>query len=365
MIYTYGVTEIGPYHIKNGIICQDANYIKKISDSCAIAAAADGLGSEKYSDIASKIASQTAVEFCAEHFSPEMEESDILGLIMQSFRIAQCKIEDTAKQNEHELSDYDTTLVLVIYCGGTVYFGHAGDSGIIVQTNDGLYGPLTQQDRDDYGRVFPLIFEDHWKFGKAPKPVASVLLCTDGILDILFPVLLRDQPVSIYVALAQFFMDKERLGFEEDGEAAVTEAMTTFIAGLQEDQVDDDKTVVVMCDSAIEVTPQEDKYYAVPDFASLEKEHREKFMREAYPHLSKKDEEVAASASSVSADSDETGRGEGTKQKLPAGTELTEEKTISGQDCLAGKVHQATDIDKEKQTFGQKLRKKLRQKETP
>lgn len=365
MIYTYGVTEIGPYHIKNGIVCQDANYIKKISDSCAIAAAADGLGSEKHSDIASKIASQTAVEFCAEHFSPKMEERDILGLIMQSFRVAQCKIEDTAKQNGHELSDYDTTLVLVIYCGGTVYFGHAGDSGIIVQTNDGLYDPLTQQDRDDYGRVFPLIFEDHWKFGKTSKPVASVLLCTDGILDILFPVLLRDQPVSIYVALAKFFMDKEQLGFEKDGEAAVAEAMTAFIAGLKEDQVNDDKTVVVMCDSTIEITPQEDKYYAVPDFVALEKEHRAKFMREAYPHLSKEGEESIVSTSGTDIDSDEAVQSGDPEQKSPASTITAEEEPILCQDCLAGKEHKATDSEKGKQTFGQRLRNKLRKKETP
>lgn len=302
MIYTYGVTEIGPYHIKNGIVCQDANYIKRVTDTCVIAAAADGLGSEKYSDVASKTASQVAVEFCAEHFSSNMDEEAILRLIMQSFRIAQCKVEDIANENGHELTDYDTTLVLVIYSNGEVFFGHAGDSGIIIQTNDGMYAPLTEQDRDDFGRVFPLIFEEHWKFGKAPKPVASVLLCTDGIFDILFPVLLRDEPVSIYVALAQFFMDKDRLGFEKDGEAAVAEAMTAFVAGLHENQVDDDKTVVVLCDSSVEVTPQPDEYYAVPDFATLEKQHREKYMREAYPHLAKQQADDGESTDKDSAE---------------------------------------------------------------
>lgn len=286
MIYSYGVTEIGPYHIKSDTLCQDAHYIKRISDNCIIAAVADGLGSARHSDVASKIASKTTVEFCAERFISEMDDEDVLQLITQSFRIAQCEIEDVARGNGHELVDYDTTLDLVIYCAGKVLFGHAGDSGIVIQTSDGMYGPLTEQQRDDYGRVYPLIFEDHWVFGRAPKTVASVLLCTDGMLEnVFFPVLLRDQPVSIYVAMAQFFMDIDRLGMKENGEIAVQERMTAAIAGLREDQVNDDKTVVVLCDSAVEVVPQADEYYAVPDFPALKRAYDEKFNRLAYPHL--------------------------------------------------------------------------------
>ena len=71
------------------------------------------------------------------------------------------------------------------------------------------------------GRVFPLCFEDSWVFGAYEKEVAAVFLATDGMLETLFPVLLRSQPVSIYVALAQYFVDRERLNFEELGENAV------------------------------------------------------------------------------------------------------------------------------------------------
>ena len=289
MIYSYGVTQIGPYHIKNNIVCQDAHYILKMSDQCVIAAVADGLGSERYSDAASKIASQTAVEYCAERYSSDLSDEEVSNLIAQAFRISQCMIEETCQKNGHEITDYDTTLDLVIFNSGLVYFGHAGDSGIIVQTDDGLYAPLTIQDRDEMGRVFPLCFEERWTFGKAEKNVASVMLCTDGIFEIIFPFLLRDQNPSIYVALAQFFMDGERLGFEEDGEDTVCADMTAFIENLQESQVNDDKTVVVLCDTSINVTRQDEAYYAVPDWERLTREHREKFVREAYPHMSDKE----------------------------------------------------------------------------
>ena len=54
MIFHYGITQQGHYHIKNNLPCQDAHEFKLISDNFAIGAVADGLGSELYSDIASK-----------------------------------------------------------------------------------------------------------------------------------------------------------------------------------------------------------------------------------------------------------------------------------------------------------------------
>lgn len=287
MIYSYGVTQIGTYHIEHNIVCQDAHYIKKLSDSCIIAAVADGLGSEMYADVASKVASRIAVEVCAEKYSPDLDTAATIDLIRQSFRIAQNKIEEIARVQNHEIAQYDTTLDLVIYTSGKVFYGHAGDSGIVALLSDGTYARVTHQRRDDMGRVFPLCFEDSWVFGAYEKEVAAVFLATDGMLETLFPVLLRYQPVSIYVALAQYFMDRERLNFDELGESAVAEKMGEFISSIPGEQVNDDKTVVVLCDNEIEIMRQPDEYYTVPDWKKLEQERRDAYMREAYPHLFK------------------------------------------------------------------------------
>ena len=299
MIYSYGITQIGTYHIEHNIVCQDAHYIKKLSDSCVIAAVADGLGSEMYTDVASKAASQTAVKVCAEEYSPDMDDSATIDLIRQAFRIAQYKIEEIASTNGHEITQYDTTLDLVIYTGGKVFFGHAGDSGIVALLSDGTYAKVTQQGRDDMGRVFPLCFEDCWVFGVYEKVAAAVFLATDGMLETLFPILLRSQPVDIYVALAQYFMDRELLRFDEVGETAVAAKIGKFISSISGEQVDDDKTVVVLCDDGVELTRQPDEYYAVPDWKRLEREHREAYMREAYPHLFKDNGASAEEAEKV------------------------------------------------------------------
>ena len=69
MIYSYGVSLPGTYHIKNDIVCQDAHDIIKIGKSIAIAAVADGLGSAVHSDEGSKIAVNVATSFCQKHLT--------------------------------------------------------------------------------------------------------------------------------------------------------------------------------------------------------------------------------------------------------------------------------------------------------
>ena len=63
--------------------------------------------------------------------------------------------------------------------------------------------------------------------------------------------------------------------------------MGEFISSIPGEQVNDDKTVVVLCDNEIEIMRQPDEYYTVPDWEKLEQERRDAYMREAYPHLFK------------------------------------------------------------------------------
>ena len=335
MIYSYGVTRIGTYHIEHNIVCQDAHYIKKLSDNCIVAAVADGLGSEKYTDVASKVATETAVEMCAEKYSPELDEYATIDLIRQSFRIAQSRIEEIAKENGHEVTQYDTTLDLVIFTRGKMFYGHAGDSGIVAL--------LT-------------CFDDRWVFGVYKKEVASVFLATDGMLETLFPVLLRSQPVKIYVALAQYFMDRDRLGFEELGESSVAEKMSEYIASIPGEQVNDDKTVVVLCDDDIEVNRQPDEYYAVPDWPKLEQERRDAYMREAYPHLFKgKDTVSTGEEKETDEEVSEDMAGKGLK---PEGETLDEDEVLKGEESPDKR-------SPTKMSFGRKLFQKRDKKEAP
>ena len=286
MIYAYGITQQGTYHVKKGIVCQDAHRFIKCGDSYGIAAVADGLGSEEHSDIASQLAVELSTEYCAEHIQEDLSEEQILRIIRDSFACAQSRIEQAASDNGHDLDQYDTTLTLAVLRNGTLYYGQSGDSGMVALTAEGLYQKVTEQQRDEEGRVFPLYFGDaKWVFGTFPEPVVSVLLATDGIFETLFPVYLREEPVKIYVALARYLMGPDSLRIEEIGENGAAEKIDRFLAGIPDDQVNDDKTVVVLVDPDAACQKQEPGYYAEPDWSELKRNYEEAWRRAAYPHL--------------------------------------------------------------------------------
>jgi serine/threonine protein phosphatase PrpC len=287
MIYAYGITEQGTYHIKHNIVCQDAHKIIKCRDDLVIAAVADGLGSEEHSDVASKIAVEISTGHCVNNIEKLTEKNSILEILKTCFSLAQNSIEQEALARGHAVDQYDTTLTLALMFNGTLYYGHSGDSGIIALTKDGLYEKVTEQQRDEDNRVFPLFFRDKWIFEHFNKEVCSVFLATDGIFDILFPVYIRNEPVNIHIALARFFMDNRSLHIDELGEDKITAQMNKFILNIPDAQVNDDKTVVVLVNASVEPALQPDEYYKEPDWAELKHKKDEEWKRMAYPNLFK------------------------------------------------------------------------------
>ena len=285
MIYTYGITLQGAYHIKNDIVCQDAHEIKNCGNDLVIAAVADGLGSEIHSDIASKIAAEMSTGYCEQNITQNKTAEEILDIIGISFFKARQAIEEEARSNDHDADQYDTTLSLAVLMGDTLYYGHSGDSGIVALTVEGRYENVTEQQRDGEGCVFPLFFEDEWVFGQFDKKVCSVFLATDGLYETLFPYLIRNEPVSIHVKLAQYFMDNQILKIDEAGESAVAAGIEEFLKNIPENQVSDDITVVVLVNTSVSSARQPDSYYIEPDWVELKRKFDDEWKRQAYPHL--------------------------------------------------------------------------------
>ena len=287
MIYSYGITLQGTYHVRNDIVCQDAHAIKSCGDDFVIAAVADGLGSEAHSDVASKMAAEISTEYCKQHISLTSSTDEILDVIRVSFTNSQRAIEDEALSNNHDAGQYDTTLSLAVLINDTLFYGHSGDSGIVALTSEGRYENVTEQQRDEEDCVFPLFFEERWVFDQFDKKVCSVFLATDGIYETLFTYLIKNEPVSIHVNLAQYFMDNRSLRIDEVGEAAVRARIEDFINNIPNEQVNDDKTVVVLVNASADFTPQPDEYYEEPDWVELKRKRDDEWKRQAYPHLFK------------------------------------------------------------------------------
>ena len=81
MIHYYGVTQQGAYHIKNNIICQDHHAVKVLGEHFSVAAVADGLGSELYSDVASKIAAEKSIDYVCKNINEGSSAEDIIKII--------------------------------------------------------------------------------------------------------------------------------------------------------------------------------------------------------------------------------------------------------------------------------------------
>jgi hypothetical protein len=301
MIYTYGITLQGTHHVKNNVVCQDAHAIQKCGDNMVIVAVADGLGSAEHSDVASKIAVAISTDYCKQNITLSSNVDKILEIINASFSESQRAIEKEVETQCHSLNQYDTTLSLAVLINDTLYYGHSGDSGIVALTTEGEYKAVTLQQRDDDGCLFPLFFRDKWVFGQFDEKVSSVFLATDGMLEILFPYLLKYAPINIHVNLARFFMDNRILRINEHGEDVVKTHIENFVKNISGEQVNDDKTVVVLINTSVESKPQPDSYYIEPDWTKLKQKHDEEWKRKAYPHLfKKKDIEIVDNSAFVS-----------------------------------------------------------------
>lgn len=323
MIYAYSAQAEGPYHIEHKIGCQDACEIKKCSDGMVIAAVADGVGSSKHADDASKIAADVSIRYCAEHITSSSDSANILEAIEASFSLAQNAIEKKARDNGHSIDEYDTTLTLAVLRNDTLYYGQAGDSGIVALTTEGLYEQVTEQQRDEEDRVFCLFFKEKWVFGQHEKKVSSALLATDGIFDLLFPVYIENEPVNIHVALARFFMDNRQLRINESGEDVVAKRMNDYILNIPKDITNDDKTVVVLINTSIESSLQPEDYYKEPNWTELKRKYREEYKRKAYPHLFKESdmfvEKNPETADEPAASTDSGNKSEGSMDSIHQG----------------------------------------------
>ena len=249
----YGVSQVGQYHIDEGSdVCQDALAIEQIDERTIIAAVADGVGSEEYSEIASDIAVKACVSYCKKFYN---KIDSKLILLSNSFQEALFSIQDKSKESEIPMNQLDCTLCAIILTNDIVYCGNVGDSGSIGLLKNGEYLLLTEQQNDENGAVFPLASQSSWQFYSIRGEFTSILLATDGFYNYLFPRYLavdqetmsfKKQNILDYETVAKF-MDPQ--GIEEcTDNVALQNMMERLVDNIPRvggwDGIVDDLTVV-------------------------------------------------------------------------------------------------------------------------
>ena len=274
----YKVNIPGPYHIKNGIPCQDAYCIRETPDGVIVAAVADGLGSETHSDKGAKIASSFVDTFCKQNYKPEMTEHEVISLLKRAYTKAYALVEKTAISEGNDVDQYDCTLCTVIYDGKTLYYGQSGDSGLIVGSNDGGYYKITEQQRDEDNNVYPLCFgPEYWEFGKVKGNVVSVMLMTDGVWEQACPPILKNDQQQINIGFVEMFLN--HFGLDDSEVRNLEREANRYMRNFSQKRLDDDKTIVVIINSEAKPLRRKKSYYAIPDWEELANE-RDKRIKE-------------------------------------------------------------------------------------
>lgn len=263
-----GVTKRGIAHRCHGTRCQDAHMIRRVKQVAVwkdggkrdrllpgkeyvVAAVADGLGSEAHSDIGAHAAVNTAVSTMCELIGTWCATGDsALAISMPRF-LEQAMIKANnavvkkAASMELPASEFDATLAIAVYDGDQLFYGSAGDSGVIAKTDAG-FELLTRPSRVGEAGTYPLYCREKWVIS-ACGHVRGFLLATDGVLELLVPEFnnenLNEKAVHLFMGAGHKPVDASGI------DAALEKRVENVVHRIQGNRYTyDDATVVVALD---------------------------------------------------------------------------------------------------------------------
>ena len=245
--------------------CHDSSLIAAISSSWKIAVVADGVGSCKHAETASKIAVETVAKLIKEQFPPFVsDDQTYFSVIRAAMHGAANAIERYVEKNdEGNEREYQTTLSVAVMSSKLLYYGNAGDSGIIALDDQGEYHLVTEQQNDDEGRVYAMPSNRIFEVGKAKFTPVAALCMTDGVYNNVVPFLLHDYKFQVNVPFANLFITYA-LGLGKSKEQETTEkCKKEAIQYLQSDEckdMTDDLSVAVLVNTSSGLTREEIKW---------------------------------------------------------------------------------------------------------
>lgn len=263
-----GVTKRGVAHRCYGTRCQDAHMIRRVKQVAiwkdggkrdrllpgkeyVVAAVADGLGSEAHSDIGANAAVNTAVSTMCELIGTWCATGDsALAISMprfleQTMIKANNAVVKKAASMELPANEFDATLAIAVYDGEQLFYGSAGDSGVIAKTDAG-FELLTRPSRVGEAGTYPLYCREKWEIS-ACGHVRGFLLATDGLLELLVPEFnnenLNEKAVHLFMGAGHKPVSAS------DIDAALEKRVENVVHRIQGNRYTyDDATVVVALD---------------------------------------------------------------------------------------------------------------------
>lgn len=111
-------------------INEDYYYISKPEDNIQVYILADGMGGYNGGEVASKLATATALSYIQTNFDSILKEKeDILNLVKNAMEYANMVVYEKSN-SEKELEGMGTTLEVCLIYNNKAYIGHVGDSRV-------------------------------------------------------------------------------------------------------------------------------------------------------------------------------------------------------------------------------------------
>lgn len=264
-----GVTKRGVAHRCYGTRCQDAHMIRRVKQVAiwkdggkrdrllpgkeyVVAAVADGLGSEAHSDIGAHAAVNTAVSTMCELIGAWCATGDsalaisMPRFIEQSMIKANNAVVKKAASMALPANEFDATLAIAVYDGDQLFYGSAGDSGVIAKTDAG-FELVTHVSRVGEAGTYPLFCRDKWEIGACCGHIEGFLLATDGVLELLVPQFnnenLNEKAMHLFMGAGHKPVDASGI------DAALEKRIESVVRHIQGGRYTyDDATVVVAVD---------------------------------------------------------------------------------------------------------------------
>lgn len=168
----WGVSQIGPLHLKEGLPNQDAYVVQKYKWGI-VGVVCDGLGSKQHSDIGSKALTKAIIQ-ASKVFDFDKKDITLFEPLVKALWDI-----NIYPYSEDEAS---TTLLFAIVKNSKVYIGRVGDGVIAVFGNNNL---LIEEDKSgftNYTTPFGRDLKIEWCIYELDE-VSSIVMSTDGISE--------------------------------------------------------------------------------------------------------------------------------------------------------------------------------------
>lgn len=191
-IAAFGFSQQGRSHITKNTPCQDRCGIRYLdAKPIVVCAIADGVGSCEMSHYGSDAAVRTALDTVVAELEPLAQAPDFVfvdnqrmkSILIKAFEAAIDSVEETAQKMGKLPFSYQSTLTVAIYDGKSLYFGHAGDDGIVALCKDGTCQMVSTRHKGAEATSVITLQAQQWQFGLVDREVACFVAMTDGVLD--------------------------------------------------------------------------------------------------------------------------------------------------------------------------------------